>query len=76
MSAMKEILLDYMETKGKYNYDEFTSDDFYKIQTQYLTSTTPVPPLVIEFFNSIIPKSDYYKRWIMLISKKERAHYK
>lgn len=76
MSAMKEILLDYMESKGKYDYNTFTADDFYKIQTKYLTSTTPVPPLVIEFFNSVIPKSDYYKRWIMLISKNERAHYK
>lgn len=78
MSAMKEILLDYMETKGKYNYDEFTSNDFYKIQTTYFTPTptTPVPPLVIEFFNSVIPKSDSYKRYIMLLGKTGCANYK
>lgn len=75
---MKEILLDYMETKGKYNYDEFTSNDFYKIQTTYLTPTptTPVPPLVIEFFNFVIPKSDSYKRYIMLFGKTGCANYK
>jgi len=78
MSAMKEILLDYMETKGKYNYDEFTSNDFYKIQTTYFTPTptTPVPPLVIDFFNSVIPKSDSYKRYIMLLGKTGCANYK
>ena len=78
MSAMKEILLDYMETKGKYNYDEFTSNDFYKIQTDYFTPTptTPVPPLVIEFFNSVIPKSDSYRRYIMLLGKTGCANYK
>lgn len=45
MSAMKDILLDYMETKGRYDYDTFTSDDFYKIQTDYFTPTPTTPVL-------------------------------
>ena len=77
MSAMKNILLDYMEEKEKYDYESFTEKDFFKIQTEYLTPnpTTPVPPLVIEFFDSVIPKRDYYQRFIMLISKKGFANY-
>lgn len=76
MSAMKNILLDYMETKGRYNYDTFTSDDFYKIQTDYFTPTptTPVPPLVVEFFNSVFPKSDSYRRYITLLDKTGTAN--
>lgn len=74
---MKNILLDYMEDKEKYDYESFTEKDFFKIQTEYLTPnpTTPVPSLVLEFFDSVIPKSDHYQRYIMLISKKGCANY-
>ena len=75
MSAMKDLLYDYMEETGNFDYESFTSQDFLKFEAKSLTPTTNLPPLVIEFFDSIIPKSNYYKRWIMLINKKDSANF-
>jgi len=73
MNAIKNLLYDYMEAKDNFDYKSFTSQDFLKFKAEYLTPTTPIPPIVIEFFDAIIPKSDYYKRWIMLINKTDSA---
>lgn len=75
MSAIKNLLYDYMEARDNFDYKSFTSQDFLKFKAEYLTPTTPIPPIVIEFFDAIIPKSDYYKRWIMLINKTDSANF-
>ena len=60
MSGIKDLLYDYMEETNNYDYESFTSQDYLKFQTLYLTPETPVPPETLNYFTDFRRNARYW----------------
>ena len=77
MSAIKNLLYDYMDETDNFDYTHFTEKDFIKFQIKYLTVPINAPnKLMIDFFDSVLPQRNNLQRWLMIICQGGCINYK